>query len=127
MAHSGTPPPKATPCEHFSEIQKVTPRADGCEGCIALGESSWTELRVCLTCGYVGCCEDSKHTHALKHFNTTKHPMLASFERGETWSWCYIHRRYFELPKDLRPKRRSPLATLLGRLSTRKRRKLSGK
>ena len=104
------------PCEHFSGIQKVTPRANGCEGCIALGESSWNELRVCLACGHVGCCEDSPHAHALEHFKTTAHPMIASFERGETWSWCYVDRRYFELAPELRPKRRSALAALFGRL-----------
>jgi uncharacterized UBP type Zn finger protein len=106
----------SAPCEHYRAIQKVTPHANGCEGCIALGESSWSELRVCLTCGYVGCCESSQHTHALQHFKTTAHPMLASFERGETWSWCYVHRRYIELEPGLRPQRRSALAALFGRL-----------
>ena len=104
------------PCEHFNAVQQVTPRANGCEGCTALGEKSWNELRVCLTCGHVGCCEDSPHTHALEHFKTTGHPMLASFERGETWSWCYVHRRFFELEPKLRPKRRSALAAFFGRL-----------
>jgi uncharacterized UBP type Zn finger protein len=104
------------PCEHFTEIQKVTTHTNGCEGCIALGESNWYELRVCLICGHVGCCEDSPHTHALKHFQTTGHPMIAPFERGETWSWCYVDRRYIELPPKLRPKRRSGVAALFGRL-----------
>ena len=103
-------------CEHFSEIRPIVPRASGCEECIALGDA-WNELRVCLSCGHVGCCEDSEHAHALDHFNTTGHPMIASFERGETWGWCYIHRRYFELARELLPKRRSALAALFGRLT----------
>ena len=103
-------------CEHFGEIEpQVAPRTNGCEECSALG-AKWNELRVCLTCGHVGCCEDSEHTHALKHFNATGHPMIASYERGETWGWCYPHRRYFELPQDLLPKRHSALAAFLGRL-----------
>ncbi len=101
-------------CEHLAAIQPVAPRARGCEDCLALG-ATWTQLRVCLTCGHVGCCEDSTHAHALQHFNATGHPMIASLERGESWSWCYVHRRYFDLAPELRPKRRSRLAALFGR------------
>ena len=101
-------------CEHVSQVRQVTPRAGGCEECIELG-ATWNELRVCLSCGHVGCCEDSKHAHALQHFNTTGHPMIASFERGETWSWCYVHRRYVDLAPELLPQRRSALATLFAR------------
>jgi uncharacterized UBP type Zn finger protein len=102
-------------CEHFDGLSQIAPQTNACEECRALG-ATWYELRVCLTCGNVGCCEDSPHTHALKHFNTTGHPMIAPLERSETWSWCYVHRRYFELEPELRPKRRSALAALLGRL-----------
>jgi uncharacterized UBP type Zn finger protein len=102
-------------CEHFGEIQDVTARTNGCEECIALG-AKWNQLRVCLTCGHVGCCEDSHHAHALAHFNATGHPMIASFERDETWGWCYVHRRYFDPMPGPVPKRRGPLTALLGRL-----------
>lgn len=101
-------------CEHFSTIQKVEARTSGCEECLALG-ASWTQLRVCLSCGHVGCCEDSQHAHALAHFNSTGHPMIASVERGDTWGWCYIHRRYFD-PMPGLPKKRSALTSLLGRI-----------
>lgn len=102
-------------CEHFSELRDVSAGTNGCEECIALG-ASWNELRVCLSCGHVGCCEDSQHQHALQHFNTTGHPMIASFEPDETWGWCYVHRRYFD-PMPVRvPKRRFGLAALFGRL-----------
>ena len=66
-------------CEHFDDIQQVMARTAGCEGCEALG-CKWTELRVCLTCGHVGCCEDSPHQHALHHFESTGHPMIASLD-----------------------------------------------
>jgi Zn-finger in ubiquitin-hydrolases and other protein len=102
-------------CEHFSTIRKVTTRTNGCEECVALG-ATWNELRVCLTCGHVGCCEDSKHAHALAHFNSTGHPMIASFEREETWGWCYVHRRYFDPMPAPTPKRSSAFGSMLDRL-----------
>jgi uncharacterized UBP type Zn finger protein len=105
----------AEPCAHFSELRQVTPRTRGCEECLALGVA-WNELRVCLSCGHVGCCEDSEHTHALKHFETTGHPLIASFERGETWGWCYIDRRYVELAPELLPRRRSAVAAFFARV-----------
>jgi uncharacterized UBP type Zn finger protein len=101
-------------CEHFSEIRQVTPGTNGCEECLALGET-WTELRVCLTCGHVGCCEDSTHAHALQHFNAMGHPMIAPLDRRETWGWCYVHRRYFDPMPASFFKRRSALAALIGR------------
>jgi uncharacterized UBP type Zn finger protein len=105
-------------CEHFSEIQKVGARTNACEECLALG-ATWNELRVCLSCGHVGCCEDSQHAHALQHFNATGHPMIASFEPGETWGWCYVHRRYFDPMPQRTPKRRSALGYFLSRLASR--------
>lgn len=77
--------------------------------------AQWNELRVCLSCGHVGCCEDSEHAHALQHFKASGHPLIASLERGETWGWCYLDNRYFDLPLALRPAKRSLLARLLGR------------
>jgi uncharacterized UBP type Zn finger protein len=105
----------AEPCEHAADIQPVTPRTAGCEECTALGEE-WNELRVCLSCGHVGCCEDSNHAHALQHFKSTGHPLIAPMDRGETWAWCYVDRRYFTLARALRPRRRSALASALARI-----------
>ena len=105
-------------CEHFEAIRKVEPRTNGCEECIALG-AAWNELRVCLSCGHVGCCEDSKHAHALAHFKATGHPMICSLTRGETWGWCYIHRRYFDPMPGPLPGRRFSLRSLFGRLVNR--------
>jgi uncharacterized UBP type Zn finger protein len=76
-------------CEHTSSIQPVKPGAEGCEECLKLG-SSWVHLRICLSCGHVGCCDSSPNKHATKHFKTTNHPMMQSFEPGEDWVWCYV-------------------------------------
>ena len=81
--------PVAKQCAHLDQIREVTPSANGCEDCLKTGES-WVHLRLCLTCGHVGCCDDSKNTHATKHFHATDHPLIQSFEPGEDWGWCYV-------------------------------------
>ena len=118
-ARPASGPSSAAPrCEHFDAIRDVQPRTRGCEGCLAIG-APWTELRVCLTCGHVGCCEDSRHAHALQHFNATGHPMIASLERGQKWGWCYVDKRYFD-PMPIRlPRPRSRIRALLGKLRKR--------
>jgi uncharacterized UBP type Zn finger protein len=103
-------------CAHFAGLAPAEPRASGCEECLAIG-STWTELRVCLTCGHVGCCEDSKHAHALRHFRDTGHPIIAPLEPSPTWTWCYIDRNYYApLPAAGRPARRGGLGGLFARL-----------
>jgi uncharacterized UBP type Zn finger protein len=81
-------------CSHQSQIQDVTPSAQGCEECLKTGDR-WVHLRMCLTCGHVGCCDASKNKHATKHFHATGHPIIKSFERGENWRWCYVDRVIF--------------------------------
>ncbi|HEX7605170.1 MAG TPA: UBP-type zinc finger domain-containing protein [Usitatibacter sp.] len=77
------------PCDHFLAIRDVKPSSlEGCEECLRVG-SPWVHLRVCLTCGHVGCCDDSPLRHATAHFHGTGHPVIKSFEPGETWGWCY--------------------------------------
>ena len=78
-------------CPHLADIQQVTPSADGCEDCLRIG-GEWLHLRLCLSCGHVGCCDDSKNRHATKHFHATGHPIMTSIEPGESWSWCYVDR-----------------------------------
>lgn len=102
-------------CEHFAEIRPLRRVADGCEECVAMG-AAWTELRVCLTCGHVGCCEDSLHAHALQHFNTSGHPLIVPLKRHETWGWCYVHHRYFDPMPALPFKQPSPVLAFLRRL-----------
>ena len=72
-------------CSHLQTIREVTPSAEGCEECLAIG-SDWVQLRLC----HVGCCDDSPNRHATKHFHDTKHPIVQSFEPGENWKWCYV-------------------------------------
>ena len=74
---------------HLKEIRKVTPSADGCEDCLKIG-ATWVHLRLCLSCGRVGCCDSSPNRHASKHFQKSKHPIIQSFEPGEDWRWCYV-------------------------------------
>ena len=77
-------------CTHVNQIRNVKPRTpQGCEECLKLGDT-WVHLRVCLTCGHVGCCDSSPNKHATKHFHATRHPIIKSFEPGEDWGWCYI-------------------------------------
>lgn len=81
-------------CGHLSTIQDVVPSADGCEDCLKIGDE-WVHLRLCLKCGYVGCCDDSKNKHATRHHHETLHPIIASYEEGEDWLWCYIDQTGF--------------------------------
>ncbi len=82
-------------CKHLNQIQEVTPSADGCEECLAMGDT-WVHLRLCETCGHVGCCDNSKNKHATKHFHKTNHPIIKSFELDEEWGWCYVDQIFFE-------------------------------
>jgi hypothetical protein len=77
-------------CGHLDQIRNVEPNTpDGCEECLATG-GWWVHLRLCLSCGHVGCCDNSPGTHATKHFHKSKHPIMRSLEPGEDWGWCYI-------------------------------------
>ena len=85
-----------TKCSHLDQVRDVQPRTpDGCEECLATG-GRWVHLRVCLTCGHVGCCDSSPGRHATKHHHATSHPLVKSFERGEDWGWCYIDETFIE-------------------------------
>lgn len=77
-------------CEHVPAGDAPTARTpDGCEECLANG-GRWVHLRLCLTCGHVGCCDSSPSKHATGHFNETHHPVMQSFQPGEDWRWCYV-------------------------------------
>jgi len=76
-------------CGHISQINDVKPSAQGCEECLRTGDT-WMHLRECLICGHIGCCDQSENKHATKHFHTTGHPIIQSFEPGEDWRYCYL-------------------------------------
>lgn len=83
----------ATQCTHLDQVRAVEPSAQGCEECLESGDE-WVQLRICLSCGHVGCCDSSKNKHATAHFRTSAHPIMQSFEPGQTWRWCYIDKTY---------------------------------
>lgn len=85
------PGKKATACSHRDQIAGVTPNSEGCAECLKKGDR-WVQLRMCLQCGNVGCCDSSKNQHASAHFHATGHPVMRSIEPGESWRWCYVDR-----------------------------------
>lgn len=78
-------------CAHTGEAHAVTPLTEGCQECLEIGDT-WVHLRLCLTCGHVGCCDSSKNRHATRHFHATEHPIIRSLEPGENWAYCYKER-----------------------------------
>jgi uncharacterized UBP type Zn finger protein len=77
-------------CAHLDSVQllDLPDPVDGCEECLKLG-MNWVHLRMCLTCGHIGCCDNSEGKHATAHYLETDHPIIRSAEPGEDWSWCY--------------------------------------
>jgi hypothetical protein len=82
-------------CSHVDRIRNVQPSDSGCTDCVRLGDA-WMQLRMCMECGHVGCCDSSKNKHAIGHFRATQHPLARSIEPGEEWGWCYIDELWFE-------------------------------
>jgi uncharacterized UBP type Zn finger protein len=79
----------ADACTHIDAAEDVTPSSDGCEDCIPMG-SRWVHLRVCMSCGHVGCCDSSPNRHATAHFHESSHPIIQSYEPRDDWWWCYV-------------------------------------
>ena len=75
-------------CSHLDAIRVVTTNKHVCEDCVKIGDT-WVHLRLCLTCGHVGCCDSSKNKHARRHFHAAGDPLVRSIEPGERWIWCY--------------------------------------
>ena len=71
------------------ELPNPAPSDNGCHECLR-AHTSYRELRICQTCGHVGCCDSSPNRHATKHFHATRHPIIKSFEPGEEWGYCYV-------------------------------------
>jgi len=78
-------------CSHLDQIAitALPPQIAGCEDCLATG-SRWVHLRMCLTCGKIGCCDSSPNRHARKHAAADDHPLVRSAEPGEDWSYCFV-------------------------------------
>jgi hypothetical protein len=78
-------------CEHLAGAGEALPLTpNGCAECLAQGTDDWVHLRLCLACGHVGCCDSSPYRHATGHFHDTAHPVMRSFQPGESWRWCFV-------------------------------------
>ncbi|MEW6154997.1 MAG: UBP-type zinc finger domain-containing protein [Actinomycetota bacterium] len=84
-------------CEHLDLVQRVAPSSWGCTDCLAAGHRGWVHLRLCMTCGHVGCCDSSPRRHARAHFLLAGHPIVRSYEPGERWFYCYADDLMFEV------------------------------
>ena len=82
------------PCGHLAQIRVTEPKTDVCEQCVASGDI-WPALRMCLICGFTGCCDTSKNTHAKKHYEATGHSIFRSIRLNEGWIWCYEDNAFF--------------------------------
>jgi uncharacterized UBP type Zn finger protein len=88
----------AARCTHLDQVELLDPPAEipGCPQCLETG-SSWVHLRMCQTCGQIGCCDNSPNRHATAHHAASGHPVIRSIEPGEDWSWCYEDELFFRL------------------------------
>jgi uncharacterized UBP type Zn finger protein len=88
----------AAECTHLDavEVLEIPAEIEGCEECLKLG-TKWVHLRMCTSCGHIGCCDNSPERHATAHYNETGHPIIRSAQPGETWSWCYPDELMMEL------------------------------
>jgi uncharacterized UBP type Zn finger protein len=82
-------------CTHTDRIREVTPKTEGCEECLASG-GTWVALRMCLTCGHVGCCDSSPGKHATQHFEQTGDPIMQAIQSNRDWKWCYVDKSYVD-------------------------------
>jgi ubiquitin-hydrolase Zn-finger-containing protein len=89
-------------CSHLGTIKRVTPSARGCEECLKTG-SKWVHLRICRTCGHVGCCDQSPGRHATGHYHATGHLIIEGYDPPEGWGWCYVDEVFFDLGKNTTP------------------------
>jgi len=88
----------ATQCTHLDGIQPAEPSSWGCEDCIRMGGRQWVHLRLCMSCGHVGCCDNSPNRHATAHWHEhADHPLIRSYEPAEDWWWCYADELFFEV------------------------------
>ena len=92
LLRAGRVPVSPETCEDLRTApDSVEPRTPGrCED-HRPEDGPWVHLRVCLTCGHVGCCDSSPQRHASGHQRSTGHPVMQSAEPGEDWRWCFVH------------------------------------
>jgi len=103
------PWPAGSGCTHGAMSRPVLPRAWGCENCLRQG-TTWVHLRICLTCGHVGCCDSSPYRHARLHAGEDGHPLIVSAEPGETWAYCFEDHVTVDAPDEAHRARALPPA-----------------
>jgi uncharacterized UBP type Zn finger protein len=89
-----------TNCSHVQQVDQVgtvTPSSTGCEDCLRSGDR-WVHLRLCMSCGHVGCCDSSPNRHATAHYTGTEHPLVRSYEPDEDWWWCFVDQDLVDVP-----------------------------
>ena len=88
-------------CSHLDSVQylELPDEVEGCEECLQLG-TRWVHLRMCQTCGHIGCCDNSEGKHATAHYKAIGHPIIRSAQPGEDWSWCYVDELMLRLEAD---------------------------
>lgn len=80
-------------CQHLKDAGDPAPASAyeaGCPECVADGHHDWVHLRLCLGCGLVACCDSSPRRHMSAHHEQSGHPVMRSFEPGESWRWCFV-------------------------------------
>ena len=87
-------------CSHLEKAAArhaaVKPSGPGCAECLK-AHGVWVHLRLCMTCGHVGCCDNSPAKHATKHFHASQHPVIRSYEPGEDWGYCFPDDLFLEV------------------------------
>ena len=86
-------------CPHVEQSRPVLPSAPGCEDCLRRGKDEWVHLRVCLTCGHVGCCDSSPDRHARSHADGDQHAVMTTAEPDEDWVFCFLDSRTMEVDR----------------------------
>ncbi len=69
--------------------------SDVCPACVE-GGTEWVHLRMCLTCGNVGCCDSSPMQHSRRHFERDNHALARSLEPREDWAWCFVDEEFLQ-------------------------------
>jgi CPA2 family monovalent cation:H+ antiporter-2 len=83
-------------CEHKGMARFFTTDVDVCQECVDMGDT-WVHLRMCMVCGKVGCCNDSKNKHAAAHYRADGHGLMRSIEPGEVWAYCYVDEKFLKV------------------------------
>lgn len=87
-------------CTHLDQVElfELPAEVAGCEDCLRTG-GKWLHLRICLTCGHVGCCDSSPNRHATAHHHASGHALMRSLEPGEAWCWCFVDELALAIPQ----------------------------